>query len=59
MEAMLLLITFLIIAVTMTVMAVGLLAGRRLKGSCGGVGRACECENAQRCALAATRKSNG
>lgn len=56
---MILLITFLIISVTMSVMAVGLLAGRRLKGSCGGVGRACQCENAERCALAATRSSNG
>jgi hypothetical protein len=48
---MVLVLTFVLIAVIMTVMAVGLLGGRRLKGSCGGVGTSCECANAERCPL--------
>lgn len=47
--------TLLLFAGAMLAMAVGvLLSGRRLKGSCGGTGRACSCDETARaeCALA-------
>ena len=43
-----------VIALTMFAMAIGvLLSGRRLRGSCGGVGDSCRCSTARRarCAL--------
>lgn len=46
---MILILTFVLIAVIMAIMAVGLLAGRRLRGSCGGLGKACDCANAASC----------
>ena len=47
--------TLLIFAAVMLAMAIGVIAtGRRLRGSCGGTGRGCECDEAARaeCALA-------
>ena len=47
--------TLLLFGAAMLAMAVGvLISGRRLKGSCGGIGRACSCDDATRaeCALA-------
>lgn len=42
---LLLLLTIGAIAVIMAVMAIGVaVTGRRLKGSCGGVGQSCACE---------------
>ncbi len=42
-----LLSTVAIIAIAMIVMALGvMLSGKRLRGSCGGVGTACACEKA-------------
>jgi hypothetical protein len=53
-----LLATLMIFAASMLAMGVGaLVAGRRLKGSCGGSGRDCSCDEAARaeCALAKHR----
>ena len=42
-----LLLTVAVIAIAMAAMAIGVaVSGRRLKGSCGGVGGDCECERA-------------
>lgn len=42
-----LLLTLAVIAIVMIVMALGvMLSGKRLRGSCGGVGTACACEKA-------------
>lgn len=46
---MILLITFAIIGAAMALMAVGLLAGRRLRGSCGGTGADCQCVDSATC----------
>ncbi|MBE2249626.1 MAG: Na(+)-translocating NADH-quinone reductase subunit E [Myxococcus sp.] len=45
----LILITFVVFSVAMLAMAVGLLRGRRLRGSCGGSAGACDCTEAATC----------
>ncbi len=47
---MILVISFLLVGVTMALMAVGLLKGRPLRGSCGRASGACDCANAASCA---------
>ena len=43
------LLTIAVLGAVMFGMAIGvILAGKRLKGSCGGVGTSCECTDAQR-----------
>ena len=54
-------ITALIFGIAMTAMAVGVIfSNRRLKGSCGGTGLDCACDEKARreCALAAARGSD-
>lgn len=46
---MILVLTLVLFGVTMAVMAVGLLAGKRLRGSCGGSQGACDCADAATC----------
>lgn len=41
---MLFVLTIVIMAALMGLMAIGLVRGRRLKGSCGGTGGPCHCE---------------
>ena len=52
--------TLAVFAIVVTAMAVGaLVQGKRLKGSCGGSGKACECSPlaARHCRLRETRES--
>lgn len=46
---MTLLITFLLFAAAMLLMGVGLLRGKQLRGSCGGLKGACDCRDAGSC----------
>ena len=51
--------TLLIVGLAMLAMAAGvMLSGRRLKGSCGGVGTGCPCTDEERQACAAKRRGS-
>ncbi len=51
-------ITFLIFATAMLLMALGvILAGRRLKGSCGGTGTDCSCDDEKQKECAASKQA--
>lgn len=52
--------TLTVMALVMLAMAVGVMfSGRRLKGSCGGVGGDCECDAAGRAACPRTKAQAG
>ena len=49
--------TLIVFALAMGAMGVGVMfSGRRLRGSCGGVGEACSCDAAGRAACALTKR---
>ena len=51
--------TLLVFGLAMLAMAAGvMLSGRRLKGSCGGVGTGCPCTHEERQACAAKRRGS-
>jgi hypothetical protein len=52
--------TLIVFGLAMLAMAVGvLISGRRLRGSCGGVGEACRCDASARAACALSKRQAG